>query len=245
MSNTSSCNKDFREWSESIMTRTQELIKKLKETQRDLQWQYDMELHRLESEVKKKEEAIDDLNSSLFEMVQMNTDKDKQIEALQEEIKWLKTPKVLPVEKTLNVEMLTPLFDIHAELVRQLSEYRARQIENELIKLPKEFTVKGKIEWIKKPDEEKLEVGKWYDARTFKVEELKKLLPVGTLVAIVTDGIVDEKRNKPEGDRSIIVHSTVTSVESEVAGWDSEETVIYVERYQFVSNNWFKIIEEY
>lgn len=227
------------------MTRTQELIKKLKETQRDLQWQYDMELHRLESEVKKEEEAIDDLNSSLFEMVQMNTDKDKQIEALQEEIKWLKTPKVLPVEKTLNVEMLTPVFDIHAELVRQLSEYRARQIENELIKLPKEFTVKGKIEWIKKPDEEKLEVGKWYDARTFKVEELKKLLPVGTLVAIVTDGIVDEKRNKPEGDRSIIVHSTVTSVESEVAGWDSEETVIYVERYQFVSNNWFKIIEEY
>lgn len=245
MSNTSSCNKDFREWSESIMTRTQELIKKLKETQRDLQWQYDMELHRLESEVKKKEEAIDDLNSSLFEMVQMNTDKDKQIEALQEEIKWLKTSKVLPVEKTLNVEMLTSVFDIHAELVRQLSEYRARQIENELIKLPKEFTVKGKIEWIKKPDEEKLEVGKWYDARTFKVEELKKLLPVGTLVAIVTDGIVDEKRNKPEGDRSIIVHSTVTSVESEVAGWDSEEAVIYVERYQFVSNNWFKIIEEY
>ena len=244
MSNTSSCNKDFREWSESIMTRTQELIKKLKETQRDLQWQYDMELHRLESEVKKKEEAIDDLNSSLFEMVQMNTDKDKQIEALQEEIKWLKTPKVLPVEKTLNVEMLTPVFDIHAELVRQLSEYRARQIENELIKLPKEFTVKGKIEWIKKPDEEKLEVGKWYDARTFDVATLKKLLPVGTLVAIVTDGEVDERRNKPEGDRSIIVHSTVTSVESEVDGWDTEETVIYVERYQFVSNNWFKIIEE-
>lgn len=226
------------------MTRTQELIKKLKETQRDLQWQYDMELHRLESEVKKKEEAIDDLNSSLFEMVQMNTDKDKQIEALQEEIKWLKTPKVLPVEKTLNVEMLTPVFDIHAELVRQLSEYRARQIENELIKLPKEFTVKGKIEWIKKPDEEKLEVGKWYDARTFEVEELKKLLPVGTLVAIVTDSTVDEKRNKPEGDRSIIVHSTVTSVKSEVDAWDSEETVIYVERYQFVSNNWFKVIKE-
>lgn len=93
--------------------------------------------------------------------------------------------------------------------------------------------------------EENLEVGKWYDARTFKVETLKKLLPVGTLVAIVTDSIVDEKRNKPEGDRSIIVHSTVTSVESEVDERDSEETVIYVERYQFVSNNWFKIIEEY
>ena len=95
------------------------------------------------------------------------------------------------------------------------------------------------------PVEENLEVGKWYDARTFKVETLKKLLPVGTLVAIVTDSIVDEKRNKPEGDRSIIVHSTVTSVESEVDERDSEETVIYVEIYQFVSNNWFKIIEEY
>jgi hypothetical protein len=108
----------------------------------------------------------------------------------------------------------------------------------------KSFTLTGKLTMLKEPAEEKLEVGKWYDARTFEVETLKKLLPVGTLVAIVTDGIVDEKRNKPEGDRSIIVHSTVTSVESEVDGWDSEETVIYVERYQFVSNNWFKIIEE-
>lgn len=109
----------------------------------------------------------------------------------------------------------------------------------------KSFTLTGKLTVMDKPTEEKLEVGKWYDARTFEVETLKKLLPVGTLVAIVTDSSEDEKRDKPKGDRSIIVHSTVTSVESEVAGWDSEETVIYVERYQFVSNNWFKIIEEY
>lgn len=109
----------------------------------------------------------------------------------------------------------------------------------------KSFTLTGKLTVMSEPVEENLEVGKWYDARTFKVETLKKLLPVGTLVAIVTDSIVDEKRNKPEGDRSIIVHSTVTSVESGVDERDSEETVIYVERYQFVSNNWFKIIEEY
>lgn len=108
----------------------------------------------------------------------------------------------------------------------------------------KSFTLTGKLTFMDEPAEEKLEVGKWYDARTFEVETLKKLLPVGTLVAIVTDSIVDEKRNKPEGDRSIIVHSTVTSVASEVDAWDSEETVIYVERYQFVSNNWFKIIKE-
>ena len=108
----------------------------------------------------------------------------------------------------------------------------------------KSFTLTGKLTVMDEPTEENLEVGKWYDARTFEVETLKKLLPVGTLVAIVTDSTVDEKRNKPEGDRSIIVHSTVTSVESEVDAGDSEETVIYVERYQFVSNNWFKIIEE-
>lgn len=109
----------------------------------------------------------------------------------------------------------------------------------------KSFTLTGKLTLLNETTEEKLEVGKWYDARTFDVETLKKLLPVGTLVAIVTDSSEDEKRDKPKGDRSIIVHSTVTSVESEVDGWDSEETVIYVERYQFVSNNWFKIIEEY
>lgn len=244
MFNTSGYNKDFREWSESIMTRTQELIKKLKETQRDLQWQYDMELHRLENECKKKEKAIDDLNTSLFEMAQMNTDKDKQIKALQEEIKWLKTLKVLPVEKTLDVEMLPLVFDIHADIVKQLSKYRARQLETELIKLPKEFTVKGKIEWIKKPIEEKLEVGKWYDARTFDEATLKKLLPVGTSVNIVTDWQEDEKREVPNVDDRLIVTAFVTSVEGETTGWDKEETAVYVDRYKIVPNYWFKILKE-
>ena len=179
------------------MTCTQERIKKLKEAQRDLQWQYDMELYRLESEIKKKEKAIDDLNSSLFEMAQMNTDKDKQIKALQEEIKWLKTPKVLPVEKTLNIEMLSPVFDVHADLVRQLSEYRARQLEAELIKLPKEFTIKGKIEWVKKPAEEKLEVGKWYHTTDYTVDELRKLLPVGTTIFVEKDVVYDSIDTEP------------------------------------------------
>lgn len=34
MFNTSDCNKDFREWSEGIMTPTQERIKKLKEVKK-------------------------------------------------------------------------------------------------------------------------------------------------------------------------------------------------------------------
>lgn len=109
----------------------------------------------------------------------------------------------------------------------------------------KSFTLTGKLTMIKKPAEEKLEVGKWYDARTFDEATLKKLLPAGTLVKIVSDSEVDEKREEPNGDISIFVNSTVTSIESEVAGWDREETVIYVERYQYVSNNWFRILKEY
>lgn len=108
----------------------------------------------------------------------------------------------------------------------------------------KSFTLTGKITMLDETTEEKLEVGKWYDARTFEEETLKKLLPVGTLVAIVDSEKVDERRNKPKGDRSIIVHSTVTSVENEIDEEGSKNTVIYVERYQFVSNNWFKIIVE-
>mgnify|MGYP001271456193 CR=1 FL=1 len=69
------------------MESTQELIKKLKETQRDLQWQYDMELYRLENNLKKKEKAIDDLNTSLFKITQENMEKDKIIEALEEQVK--------------------------------------------------------------------------------------------------------------------------------------------------------------
>lgn len=156
---------------------------------------------------------------------------------LMKEIKWLKTPKVLPVEKTLNVEMLQPVFDIHAEIVRQLSEYRARQLETELIKLPKEFTIKGKMEWIKKPVEEKLEVGKWYDARNFKVEKLKELLPAGTRVAITTNLSEDEQRIREP--KSCIGKTIVTKVAKTIGG-----TAFYVICYQTIENYWFKIIEE-
>lgn len=85
--------------------------------------------------------------------------------------------------------------------------------------------------------EEKLEVGKWYDARTFDVEKLKWLLPVGTLVEITTSAGADERRaSEPQ---ECIVRTIVTSVEKENNG-----AVVYVERYKYVENNWFKIIEE-
>lgn len=84
---------------------------------------------------------------------------------------------------------------------------------------------------------EKLEVGKWYDARTFEVEELKRLLPVGTLVTVKTDGIIDEE--VIHLDDSDTETSEVTEIEKE-----GSKTVFYVKCYKHVSNNWFKIIEE-
>lgn len=101
----------------------------------------------------------------------------------------------------------------------------------------KSFTLTGKLTVMDEPTEENLEVGKWYDARTFDVEKLKRLLQVGTLVEITTSASADERVASAPQD--CIVRTRVTSVEKE-----NNRTVLYVERYQFVENNWFKIIEE-
>lgn len=111
----------------------------------------------------------------------------------------------------------------------------------------KSFTLTGKLTVMDEPEptEEKLEVGKWYDARTFEVETLKKLLPVGTLVTIITEWDIDEKRNLTNCDSYRTAVSPVTSIESEVDEQDRKETYIYVDRYKVVTNNWFKIPKEY
>lgn len=110
----------------------------------------------------------------------------------------------------------------------------------------KSFTLTGKLTLMDEPEpaKEKLEVGKWYDARTFEVEKLKKLLPVGTLVTILTEWDVDEERNLTNIDSYNAVVSPIRSVESEIDEHDREETVIYVDRYKVVPNNWFKLSEE-
>lgn len=213
-------------------------LKEIKDAHNNVQHLYETKIRELEAVIEKKEKALVELNASLFKMAQENIAKD-------EEIKGLKTPKVLPTEKPFNVEMLTPMFDMHADIVRQIEANRARQLESELIKLPKEFTMKGTIEWNKEPAEEKLEVDKWYDARTFDEETLKKLLKVGTFVNVLTDWQEDEKRDVPKVDDCLIVTAFVTAVEGETTGWDKEETAVYVDRYKIVPNYWFKILKEY
>ena len=101
----------------------------------------------------------------------------------------------------------------------------------------KSFTLTGKLTVMNEPTEEKLEVGKWYDARTFEVEKLKWLLPVGTQIEITTDTSEDERRTS--APQNCIVSTIVTGVEKENNG-----AVVYVECYQYVENYWFKIIGE-
>ena len=133
------------------------------------------------------------------------------------------------------------LADLQNEKRKDL-EKRIADLEEQLAKKVynctpiKSFTLTGKLTVMNEPAEE-LEVGKWYDARTFDIEKLKRLLQVGTLVEITTSASADERVASAPQD--CIVRTRVTSVEKE-----NNRTVLYVERYKFVENNWFKIIEE-
>lgn len=146
------------------------------------------------------------------------------------------------------------LADLQNEKRKDL-EKRVADLEEQLVKKVfllddngtpiKSFTLTGKLTVMDETTEEKLEVGKWHDARTFEVETLKKLLPVGTLVTIIAEWDIDEKRNLTNCDRYRTEVSPVTSIESEVDEQGREETNIYVDRYKVVPNYWFKILKEY
>ena len=124
-----------------------------------------------------------------------------------------------------------------SESLADLQNEKRKDLEKRVADLEEQLALTGKLTILKEPAEEKLEVGKWYDARTFDIEKLKRLLQVGTLVEITTSASADERVASAPQD--CIVRTRVTSVEKE-----NNRTVLYVERYQFVENNWFKIIEE-
>ena len=243
MFNTSGYNKDFREWSESIMTGTQERIKKLKEAQRDLQWQYDMELYRLESEIKKKEEAIDDLNASLFEMAQMNTDKDKLIKGLQIENNILRESlkdKEYEIHKLKLENQHQQRLDILEKHVADLEQGKKLFLLDDNSTPIKIFIMTGKLTIMNETTEEKLEVDKWYDTRTFDVEELERLLPMGTNV-IVTKKPDSVTNDNPSVDETIeVIKTQVTGVYKTLI---KNRVVISVGEDIF-NRQWFKIVKE-
>lgn len=243
MFNTSGYNKDFREWSESIMTGTQERIKKLKEAQRDLQWQYDMELYRLESEIKKKEEAIDDLNASLFEMAQMNTDKDKLIKGLQIEnniLREILKDKEYEIHKLKLENQHQQRLEILEKHVADLEQGKKLFLLDDNSTPIKSFTMTGKLTIMNETTEEKLEVDKWYDTRTFDVEELERLLPMGTNV-IVTKKPDSVTNDNPSVDETIeVIKTQVTGVYKTLI---KNRVVISVGEDIF-NRQWFKIVKE-
>ena len=204
------------------MTHTQELIKKLKETQRDLQWQYDMELHRLESELKKKDKAIDDLNASLFKMSQENMGKDKQIKALEEQVKQMNTKTDL--EKRVS--------DLEEQLAKKVF-----LLDDEGTPI-KSFTLTGKLTVMDetKTTEEKLEVGKWYHTDDFTLEKLKELLPIGTTVMVEQDVAYDNIETEPPSKVEICTVKKITT-----RNWLDKPLI---DIGKVVNREWFKIIKE-
>ena len=61
----------------------------------------------------------------------------------------------------------------------------------------KSFTLTGKLTVMDEPAEEKLEVGKWYHTLDYTVDELRKLLPVGTTIFVEKDVIYDSIDTEP------------------------------------------------
>lgn len=166
------------------------------------------EITHLKENIEKKDIDIDDLNASLFKVTQESREKDKTIEALAEQVTELKLSK----------------------------ENKLFLLDDEGTPI-KSFMLRGKLTLMEKPAKEKLEVGKWYDARAFEVEKLKELLPAGTKVAIATNLSEDEQRIREP--KSGIGKTIVTKVDKTING-----TAFYVIRYREIENYWFKIIKE-
>lgn len=172
-------------------------------------------------------------------------------EELKEKLK--RTEFYLRIEKESNQKITENLRDQQEEKRKDL-ERRVADLEEQLAKKVfllddegtpiKSFMLNGKLTVMGEPEpaEERLEVGKWYDARTFKVETLRKLLLVGTLVEITTSLTYDERVG--ESPKLRLETSRVTKVVAEDNILGVTDTVIYVERFMHVSCNWFKIIEE-
>lgn len=104
----------------------------------------------------------------------------------------------------------------------------------------KSFTLTGKLTVMDEPAEEKLEVDKWYDTRTFDVEELERLLPMGTNV-IVTKKPDNITNDNPSVDETIeVIKTQVTGVYKTLI---KNRVVISVGEDIF-NRQWFKIVKE-
>lgn len=185
----------------------------------------------------------------MFDFLTQNRELKEQNMTLKTELKWTKFlyTEADGLNRLLKKVLLKKNNKI-AELEKRVADLE-EQLEKKVFLLDdnctpiKSFTLTGKLTVMDEPAEEKLEVDKWYDARTFDEETLKKLLPKGTLVEITTSITEDEKIK--ESPKTGLETSRVTKVISEDSFISDAETVIYVKKYRHVSCNWFKIVKEY
>ena len=138
------------------------------------------------------------------------------------------------------------LADLQREKRKEL-EKRVADLEEQLAKklfllddegTPiKSFTLTGKLTVMDEPAEEKLEVGKWYDASLYTVDELKELLPVGTEV-LVTKWHDNNRTVDLEEEETVI-----TKIKNIGKRWEIQDTRVGTEEDIFW-RRYFKIIEE-
>ena len=100
----------------------------------------------------------------------------------------------------------------------------------------KSFTLTGKLIMLKESAEEKLEVGKWYDASLYTVEELKELLPVGTTVLVTRE---EDNDREVDLEKEYTQEATVKRVDKRLF---TEDTRIAINECCFY-RRYFKIIE--
>lgn len=223
------------------------LLKEIKEANESLQWKNEMKIRELESIIKKKDKAIDDLNASLFKVTQESMDKDKTIEALQKDIKGIQIKSITEIAKhenelselrKANTEMAKLAMDRYFEIKRLKREIENKKVfllndEGEPIK---EFTLTGTLKLVEETTKEKLEVGKWYHTDDFTLENLQKLLPIGTTVMVEQDVAYDNIETEPPSKGKI------RKVEKITTRFRVDTPLIDVG--EVVSREWFKIIEE-
>lgn len=100
----------------------------------------------------------------------------------------------------------------------------------------KSFTLTGKLTVMDEPAEEKLEVGKWYHTLDYTVDELRKLLPVGTTIFVEKDVIYNSIDTEPP------TRAKICKVKDIVKG--NFKFKAFIDINEGFLREWFQIVKE-
>lgn len=201
MSNTSGYNKDFREWSESIMIRQNAAAYKLLRAIKRLR---EESTKRLKAEVARLENELLEARKANREMAKVAMERYFEIKRLKENIE----------KKDKDIDDLNAsLFKVTQESMEKDKTIKALEEQVMELKLSKgnklfllddegvpikSFTLTGKLTLMEEPAKEKLERNKWYRASDFDIDELKEKLGLGVLVEVIRHPTEDKDEMRPE-----------------------------------------------